>query len=210
MSQATTSQTPRDFSTHFQAEQAPGDGFARPRPGPVTAPDGITGRRADALYAWLLTREGDELPALGTIAAALPAIGTTKLAFASYRVLEADGRIEQRHGTRSWAKGHRIVRIVATSKVLRTPLCPLTFDLPPNLRAHQIAEATKRRVLDAIEQCAARRVFLPGTASLGKRLGRSDETIRRALAALHDEGAIQLFQRGMRRGARLPDGRSTL
>jgi hypothetical protein len=128
----------------------------------------------------------------------------------AFCMLVAQGRIEQRHGTRGATKGHRIVLIVATGKVLKTADCPLTLDGPPNRPAHAVADSTLSRVMEFVEHCAACGLYLPGSERLGQRIGRSGETARRALCELHDAGRLTLVQRGMRRAAELPDGRRTL
>ncbi len=166
-------------------------------------------QRADALYKWLIERPPGALPRLAAIAAALREMETVAAVSDAFRLLVRQGRIEQRHGTLRLARGHRLVRIVATGALLQTAGCPLTFDSPPNFASHQIGDATMQLVLHVIKDCAVHELRLPRPDRLGARIGRSGETVRRALSALHDNGQIILRQRGMRRVAELPDGRST-
>lgn len=160
---------------------------------------GVTQQRADTLYAWLTARPTDELPKYTAILKSLPCMTAPGALFQAFHRLMVQGRIEQRHGTRGIAKGHRIVLIVATGKILKTAGCRLTLDSPPNRRAHAVADATLRRVM-----------YLPTPEHLGQRIGRSGGIARLALCELHDTGQLTLIQRGMRRAAELPDGRRTL
>jgi hypothetical protein len=171
---------------------------------------GVTRQRANALYTWLTSLNHSELPGLIAIAAAAPGTGTPKQVFEAFSLLARHGRIDQRHGTPGHAKGHRLVRIVASGAVFKTPGCPLTFDSAPNQRGHRVGAATIWRVFEIVERCAAQRLYMPRTDHLGQRVGRSPDTVRRALCALHDEGRIIPVQRGTRRVAELPDGRATL
>ncbi len=166
-------------------------------------------QRADALYSWLTERSSGVLPRIAVIATALPQIGGQAMVRDAFRLLARQGRIEQRHGTLRMSRGHRIVRIVATGVVLRTVGCPITFDSPPNSPPHRIGDATTQLVLHVVKDCALHNLRLPRPDRFGKRIGRSAETVRRALSTLHDDGQIILRQRGMRRVAELPDGRST-
>jgi hypothetical protein len=171
---------------------------------------GVTRQRANALYAWLTSLNDVELPGLIAIAVAAPGAGTPKQVFEAFATLARQGRIDQRHGTPGRAKGHRIVLILATGAVLKTPGCPLTFDSTPNRRGHRVGAATIWRVFEIVERCATEHLYMPRTDHFGQRVGRSPDTVRRALCALHDEGRIVLVQRGTRRVAELPDGRATL
>ena len=160
--------------------------------------------------AWLLALNSEDLPPIRDTAAQVAAIDTQKRVFEAYRHLDMDGRIVLRHGTPHACKGERLVRIVANGRILKTLGCTLTFDSPPNRRAHQVGVETLRRVHELVETCAAERLYLPAPERIGARLGRSGDIVVRALRELHDAGALTLIQHGMRRAARLPDGRSTL
>lgn len=147
---------------------------------------------------------------------ALPCMGGSVGVALALRLLATQGRIEQRHGSSHtrlrragrFADGERIVKVVATGAVLRTEGCRLTFDSPPHL-PHLVGAGTVRRVLAVVSHCADHDLPLPGTKRLAEGLGRSVLTIQRALAELHDDGRLTLFQFGRRRGAVLPDGRGT-
>jgi ribosomal protein S25 len=171
---------------------------------------GVTQQRADTLHAWLTARPTDELPKYTAILKSLPCMTAPGALFQAFHRLMVQGGIEQRHGTRGIAKGHRVVLIVATGKILKTAGCPLTLDSPPNRRAHAVADATLRRVMEMVEYCATNSLYLPTPEHLGQRIGRSGGIARLALCELHDTGQLTLIQRGMRRAAELPDGRRTL
>jgi hypothetical protein len=172
--------------------------------------DSTPRQRADALYDWLISRNDDELPRCHTILALLPCMADPSALHRAFRHLATQRRIEQRYGTRETSRGHRIVLIVATGAILKTAGCPLTVNDPPNRAAHAVADATLRRVMEVVEDCAAQGLYLPRSERLGRRVGRSGDTARRALCELHDAGRLTLIQRGMRRAAELPDGRRTL
>jgi hypothetical protein len=89
---------------------------------------GLLDERVNALYRWLLARNSDALPRTEAILAALPTLGSGGQVGNAFRSLARQGLIEQRHGTLRRASGHRIVRIVATGRVLSTEGCPLSLD----------------------------------------------------------------------------------
>jgi hypothetical protein len=164
----------------------------------------------DLLYAWLTARSPAELPRPFEIAAALPGIGGWRAVALAFRSLERRGLIEERHGTRGTPPFHRLVRIVATGKEMRTAGCPLTFDSTPKPRRCRVGAETLTAVLQFVERCAERGGRLPHPERLGERIGRNADTAGRALAALRDRGELTLLRHGQRRVAVLPDGRSTL
>jgi hypothetical protein len=171
---------------------------------------GVTQQRADTLYIWLAARPTDELPKYNAILRSLPCMSTPGALFQAFHRLAVQGRINQRHGSAGVAKGHRIVLMVASGKILKTAGCPLTLDSPPTRPVHAVADATLRRVMEVVEHCATNSLYLPTPERLGQRVGRSGDIARLALCKLHDSGQLTLIQRGMRRAAEFPDGRRTL
>lgn len=87
--------------------------------------------RVEKLHSYLLAVPlGGELPSAKAIADQLhfPIAAGAYHVCEAFDVLAVQRRIVQRHGTRSEARGHRIVRL-ANGRVLRTRNCPL--ELPP-------------------------------------------------------------------------------
>ena len=90
--------------------------------------------RAEALYRLLLdfaeTRPVPPLPRLGRLAALVPDTFSAYEVYNALSILRNSGRIRWQSGTRSVARGHQAIRIVATGAVLRTAGCPFEAPLP--------------------------------------------------------------------------------
>ena len=93
-------------------------------------------RRAEALYGLLLGVVVDQpLPALSDLARLCGEFSTSRRrpaedAHEALVLLRRDGRILWRSGTRSEARGHQAIRVVATRKVLKTAGCPFEAPTP--------------------------------------------------------------------------------
>jgi Bacterial regulatory proteins, gntR family len=94
------------------------------RPGRLREPNRAVANR---LQDWLAAHPHDELPRLRAIGAAIGSTGYD--VWDALTLLEDDGKIVRRHGTRSENRGHQAIRIIATGRVLKTAGCP--FDPPP-------------------------------------------------------------------------------
>jgi hypothetical protein len=179
---------------------------------------GITGTRADALYAGCSPGRTERCRSLRRSCARCPELRCLSRVSGAFQTLAWQRRIEQRHGTLRFARGHRIVRIVATGKEMRTDGCPLTLDgapalrryPAPALRRYPVGRETLGAVLEVVKGCAEGGSRLPRPGRIGQNIGRSPYTVAWALRLLHDDGQLTLIQRGRRRAAELPDGRRTL
>jgi hypothetical protein len=108
--------------------------------------------RQDRLLRWLTALpEGASLPRMTDIGQALgfPATAVAYYVCGAFEQLAGRGIVVTRSGTRSEARGHRIVRVIATGRVHRTPDCP--FELPQDGAGRASAGGIAGRPPDAAQ-----------------------------------------------------------
>lgn len=99
----------------------------------------------ERLLGWMRDHHGD-LPPLAIIATTL-SVPTAMDAWSLLVRLQRNGVIAWRSGTRSEARGHQAIRVVATGKILKTRGCPFE---PPGAPAVALTIAHGTRNPDAV------------------------------------------------------------